>query len=211
MPNKSDRVDAYIENAAEFAQPILRKIRAAMHKASSELEENIKWGNPTFELNGIVAGMSAFKKHVNFGFWRGEEMEDPTGRFEQMGNSGVNNLKLTDVSELPSQKVFVGMIRQAVKIQKEVVAAQGKKGTEKKVSRPRRAAKALDMADDLRAALNMKKHAKAKKTFDEFSNSHRNEYIQWITEAKREATREKRLAQTLEWLAEGKPKNWKYR
>ena len=61
---------------------------------------------------------------------------------------------------------------------------------------------------DLAAAL--KKNAQARATFDGFSPSHKKEYIEWIVEAKRDETRQRRLSQAIEMLAEGKTRNWKY-
>lgn len=64
------------------------------------------------------------------------------------------------------------------------------------------------MPPDLAAAL--ARHDAARKTFDAFAPSQRREYIDWLTEAKREETRARRLAQAVDWLTEGKPRHWKY-
>jgi uncharacterized protein YdeI (YjbR/CyaY-like superfamily) len=190
MGKRSAEVDRYIAKAAPFAQPILEKIREAYHSAHSEIEETIKWSMPHFDYKGPLGNMAAFKEHVRFGFWKAKLMNLPEGLGE----------RVTKTSELPSKKELVATIREAVRLNEERV----------KVERPapKRSAAPVEVPDDLAVAL--RKNRKARETFDAFAPSHRREYVNWITEAKQEATRQKRLAQTIEWLAEGKPRNWKY-
>lgn len=198
MKNANPKVDAYIDKAAPFAQPILKKIRALMHKACPEITEEIKWGAPAFMHEGIVSGMVAFKAHVRFSFWRGKEMEDPDGLFENDGASFMNCEKFADAKDLPADKVMIKYIKAAVALNASDI---------KKPKPAKR--KAIAVPDYFKKALAT--NAKAKKTFENFSPSCQREYVEWITEAKREATREKRIATALEWMAEGKDKNWKYR
>ena len=198
MKNVNPKVDAYIETAAPFAQPILKKIRVLMHKVCPEITEEIKWGAPTFMHEGIVAGMVAFKAHVRFGFWRGKEMEDPDGLFENDGASFMNCEKLTDAKDLPAARVMIKYIKAAAALN-----ASGKKKPKPAKRKP------IAVPDYFKKALAT--NAKAKKTFENFSPSYQHEYVEWITDAKRKATREKRIATALEWMAEGKDKNWKYR
>jgi len=195
---KNPKVDAYIEKAAPFARPILKKIRSLMHKACPAMEEELKWGAPAFMYEGFVAGMVAFKAYVRFGFWRVKELEDPDGLFVTDSTSFMNSERLTDVKELPSDKILIKYIKAAVAL--NISGQKRPKPTQRKP---------LAVPDDLKKAL--AKNAKAKKTFGNFSPSCQREYIEWITEAKREATREKRIATALGWMAEGKEKNWKYR
>ena len=195
---KNPKVDSYIEKAAPFAQPVLEKIRTLMHKANPEITEELKWSAPAFMHEGIVAGMMAFKAHVRFGFWRAKEMDDPDGLFDNDGASFMNSERLTDVKQLPPDKIFIKYIKVAVALN-----ASGKKPPKPAKRKP------LAMPDYFKKAL--AKNAKAKKTFEDFSPSCQREYIEWITEAKREATREKRIATALEWMAEGKERNWKYK
>ncbi len=157
------------------------KIRALMHKACPEITEDIKWGAPAFMHEGIVSGMVAFKAHVRFGFWRGKEMEDPDGLFENDGASFMNCEKLADAKDLPADKVMIKYIKAAVALN-----ASG-------IKKPKPAKrKAIAVPDYFKKALAT--NAKAKKTFENFSPSCQREYVEWITEAKREATREKRIA-----------------
>ncbi|MEM9410128.1 MAG: YdeI/OmpD-associated family protein [Planctomycetota bacterium] len=200
MPKLDPRVDQYIENSPEYAQPILSKIRKAFHKGCPEVEEAIKWGCPHFLHHGMLGGMASFKKHVSFGFWRSKELEDPeelfetgTGKKASMCNAHVHNLK-----ELPTQKVLVDYVRRATILNQ--TSPSPKKASTKKIS--------TEIPTDLADAL--KKNTKAKKTFESFAPSHKRDYIEWINEAKRKATREKRLATTIEWLSEGRRRNWKY-
>ncbi|NUQ20855.1 MAG: hypothetical protein HOQ09_07825 [Gemmatimonadaceae bacterium] len=199
MGTRDPRVDAYIEKSADFAKPILEHIRETVHEACPDAEETIKWSMPFFTHNGLLCNMAAFKQHCAFGFWKGSLIAGSDRDREAMGQFG----RLTKVSDLPAKKVFVGLIEKAV--------ARNDEGTKTpKVRKPgleRRAAPTTP-PDDLVAALN--KDAKARQTFENFSPSHRKEYIEWITEAKRDETRRKRVAQTIEWLAEGKSRNWKY-
>lgn len=165
--------DAYIESAGDFALPILEKIRNAMHKACPEVEETMKWGTPHFDQHGIMAGMAAFKQHVNFGFWKGKQLSDPEGLLEVIGKTQVGTLRLEKLSDLPSQRVLVQYIKEAAQLNEETARSpkQAKKKTTKKAS-----AKTVSAPSDLMAAL--KKRKKALTTFDGFSYSHRKEYLE---------------------------------
>ncbi len=193
------RVDAYIAKAAEFARPILRHLREVVHDASPEITETIKWGAPHFEYRGTLCGIAAFKFHCAFWFWKGAlVVDDQDSRAgTAMGQFG----RITKVEDLPSRKTLIGYVRKAMELKDESV---GKPRSAP--ARPKR--KELAIPDYFQAAL--KKNPNALATFESFSPSHRREYIEWITEAKGEDTRQRRMATALEWLAEGKPRNWKY-
>jgi uncharacterized protein YdeI (YjbR/CyaY-like superfamily) len=198
MPKRSPEVDAYIAKAAPFAQPILEKIREAFHAASPKIEETMKWSVPHFEYKGIVGSMAAFKQHVGWGFWKARLMKDPAGI---LNGTGMGGARVENVKDLPPKKVLVEYVREAVQLNEEGKKVEGTRSM-------RRPAKPAEVPDDLAAAL--AKNKKARATFDQFSPSHRKEYIEWIAEAKQEATRSKRLAQAIEWMAEGKARHWKY-
>jgi uncharacterized protein YdeI (YjbR/CyaY-like superfamily) len=191
------RIDAYIERSAEFAQPVLVHLRDLIHKACPEVAETLKWSMPSFEYKGILCGFAAFKQHCTFGFWKQALME--TDAFPKnktaMGSFG----RITSLRDLPPDKVMIGLIRQAVELNEKGI---------KLPKKPARAKKEIIVPDDLKKALSKNKAAKAQ--FDKFTYSHKKEYVEWITEAKTEPTRNKRLATTVEWLAEGKARNWKY-
>jgi uncharacterized protein YdeI (YjbR/CyaY-like superfamily) len=195
MPTKDKRIDAYIANAASFAKPILTHIRQVVHEACPDCEETLKWGHPSFMYNGIMCGMAAFKEYCAFHFWKGALfVENATG--DQMwGQLG----RLTKVSDLPPKKTLVGYIKQAMELN-ELGANVPKRPTKPK--------KELAIPEPFMAAI--KKNKKALAGFEAFSPSHKREYIEWITDAKGEDTRARRIAQAVEWMAEGKPRNWKY-
>lgn len=197
MPTRDPRVDTYIAQAPEFARPILEWLRAQVLRNCPEVVETIKWRMPSYEQRGILCGMAAFKAHCVFGFWKHELLLgafDAKAR-EAMGSFGCIKSK----ADLPTAREFAAALRKAVELNEQGVRAP----------RPKRARKpAPRMPAELRAAL--AKNARARATFEAFSPSHQREYIEWIAEAKRPQTREKRLATALEWLAEGKPRNWKY-
>ena len=193
MAKKDPRVDAYISRAQPFAQPILKHLRKLVHKACPDVEETIKWRSPFFERKGIICFMAAFKAHAVFGFWKGKLL---FGKEDQgaMGHFG----RLMSIKDLPSDKQLIGYIKKAAEL--------NERGVERK--RPARGTQKISVPPDLKAAL--AKNAKAKKTFDDFSYSHKKEYVQWITDAKRDETRQRRLKTAIEWMAQGKPQNWKY-
>ena len=198
MGTRDPRVDAYIAKSAEFAKPILAHLREVVHAACPEVEEAMKWSHPHFSYQGMLCGMAAFKQHCTFGFWKFDLIvaNDPASE-AAMGQFG----RLTKLADLPSKKVLTGYIRQAMKLNEDGVKAHWLE----KRAKPKPPAK---VPDDLSAAL--AKNKKARTVFEGFPPGQRREYIEWITEAKRDETRLKRLAQTIEWLAEGKRRNWKY-
>ena len=190
------RVDAYIERQAEFAKPILKHLRDAVHAACPEAEEGLKWGMPAFMYKGqILASMAAFKAHATFGFWRGSLIvgEDEKQR-TAMGQFG----RLTGVEDLPEPEMLEQMIRKAMSLTEQGVKPVRNKTVKADMPTP----------EDLEAAL--KENPSAQATFQSFPPSCRREYVEWVVEAKRPETRAKRIAQAVEWMAEGKRRNWKY-
>lgn len=197
MGKRDPRVDAYIARSSDFAKPILNHIRSVVHEACPEVQETVKWGAPFFDYHGVMCNMAAFKAHCAFGFWKGSlVLGNDVKDADAAGQFG----RIEKVSDLPPKKVLMGYIRQAMKLNEDGVKPMRTKTGTKKPE--------LDVPDYLRAAL--KKDRKAQTAFDAFSPSHRREYIEWITDAKTEATRNKRMETALEWIAEGKSRNWKY-
>lgn len=205
MKAPDPRIDAYIAGAAPFARPILTKLRRAFHQGCPGVVETIKWGSPAFEHGGLLGGMAAFKSHVAFSLWHGMHIEDPEGLFEEVGNRGMAWIKIARVKELPPQTVLRAYIGRAVEYGRAVRArprAPAPKGGPgaRRPAPPTPPALAAALAED----------DAARATFESFPPSAQRDYIEWITEAKRETTRAKRLATTMVWLAEGKRRNWKY-
>lgn len=197
MPNKDPRVDAYIERSADFAKPILTHLRKLIHQASPKVSETVKWSMPAFEYKGLVCNLASFKQHCAFGFWKQSLMEKEAFPAEKtaMGSFG----RIASKKDLPPDDVIIKLVRQAVELNENGVKVDKKKPAAKKE---------LVIPDYLTAAL--KKNTAAKKTFESFPPSSKKEYVDWLTEAKTDATRDKRLATTIEWLSEGKRRNWKY-
>jgi uncharacterized protein YdeI (YjbR/CyaY-like superfamily) len=196
MGTRDKRVDAYIAKSAAFARPILEHLRGVVHEGCPEVEETIKWGHVSFGYKGILCGMAAFKEHCTFGFWKGSLIVDAADRQsdEAMGQLG----RITTLGDLPSRKKLVAYVKKAKELNDAGV----------KVVRKTKPKPALETPADLLAAL--KKNKKANATFENFPPSHRREYVEWIVDAKTDETRQRRLAQAVEWMAEGKPRNWKY-
>lgn len=196
MSKKSSEIDAYISRSEEFAQPILRKLRTAFHKGCPNLEERLKWGVPSFEYRGLLCGMAAFKKHVAWGFWRQREMADPHRIFKKEGMMGGG--KITEVAQLPAEKIIVEYVKAAVKLNEGGSRRKAVSKSKPPVKVPAHFTRAL------------RSNPRALATFEGLSPGHRREYVEWITGAKQEATRERRMATAIEWLAEGKSLNWRY-
>jgi uncharacterized protein YdeI (YjbR/CyaY-like superfamily) len=195
---KNPKVDAYIASSPDFAKPILEHLRAVVHDACPEVEEEMKWSRPHFTYKGMLCGMSAFKEHCAFGFWKGSLILDKDAKKTEdgMGHFG----RITKVADLPSKKVLTEYVKRAKKLNDDGVKATNR--IKKKVHPE------LVVPDDLAKAL--KRNKAAQEAFAKFSPSHKREYVEWITDAKTEATRTRRLETAIEWMAEGKPRNWKY-
>lgn len=197
------RIDAYIEKSADFAKPILNHLRALVHKACPDVQETMKWSFPHFEYKGILCSMASFKQHCTFGFWKGAIMKDAGKLLDAVGETAMGHFgRITSLKDLPPDKTILAYIREAMELNELGVPLPSTRKDGKKTS------KEVIVPDEILKAL--KKNKAALKTFETFPPSHKREYIEWITEAKTEPTREKRIAQMLEWLAEGKSRNWKY-
>ena len=195
MGTRDPRVDAYIARSPEFSRPILAHLREVVHAACPAVTEDIKWGAPHFLHHGMLANMAAFKAHACFGFWRGKELFPDGGESGAMGNFG----KLASVKDLPPDQALAALVKQASAL------------NESGAAKPRRVARAKAPAVPSPAfAAALASNRKAARAFAAFPPSHQREYIEWIDEAKREDTRARRITQAVEWIAEGKSRNWKY-
>lgn len=196
------RVDAYIDNAAPFAQPVLEHLRGLVHRACPEVEETVKWSMPFFEYRGqILANMAAFKQHCSFGIW-GKEIVAAMRKdgFDVKGGMGTLG-KVASVKDLPKDSALLRYLRQSMML----IDGGGKTFPKRDTAKAKHEA---EVPAELAVAL--KKNKTAAKVFGEFSPSCRREYVMWIAEAKREETKIKRVKQAVEWIAEGKQRNWKY-
>lgn len=195
MVTTDPRVDAYIAAAPDYSRPILTELRARVHAACPDVAETIKWRTPTFEANGLLGGMAAFKSYCSFGFWKEKLLRDDAalrGIVEQVG-------KVAAVGELPSKAAFAKALKRAAELN-----ASGAKVPKAK-SKPK---PPIAMHPAFKRALAAAKPAQ--KHFDAFPPSSRREYLEWIADAKQEATRARRIEQAVEWIGDGKRRNWKY-
>jgi uncharacterized protein YdeI (YjbR/CyaY-like superfamily) len=192
------RIDAYIERQAEFAKPILNYLREAVHAACPQAEETLKWSAPAFMYKGEILGiMAAFKQHAAFNLWRGEQVVGRMGEEDRaMGQFG----RMASLDDVPDRKALEAILHKAM-----ALADAGIRPLKTKKDQPKPPAEA---PEDLLKALGA--NPKAVETFDGFSPSARREYVEWVTDAKQAATRERRIAQAVEWIAEGRKRNWKY-
>ena len=191
MPKKNPRIDAYVARSANFAKPILNRIRKLVHAACPDVAETLKWNSPFYEYQGILLATPAFKRHSALIFWKGRLFlgKDQKARLR----------RLTTLSELPGDKILTGYIRKAVALNEARI----------KAARPKpKAKKAVVVPDYFLAALKQNKRVLA--VFGNFSPSHKQEYVEWIAEAKREETRARRIQAALKLMTQGKSRNWKY-
>lgn len=203
MAKTDKRIELYISRSAEFAQPVLWHLLELVHNACKDVEETIKWGMPHFIYkDSILCSMAAFKQHCAFGFWLESKMKDPNKILSRgKAKTGMGNLgKITSIKDLPNDKILTAYIKEAV--------ALIDKGEKLSKQPDEKTKKALVVPMYFKTALS--KNKKALATFEGFTFGNKKEYVNWVTEAKTEATRQKRLDTAIEWMAEGKIRNWKY-
>jgi hypothetical protein len=198
MSHRDPRVDDYIRQAAPFAQPILTELRERLHQACPDLQETIKWRMPTFECGGILAGMAAFQKHCSFGFWQDKQLRELPGLAPILDAAG----RTTSVDDLPQRRAFAQAVKQAVALRAATAAAPKRPAAAK----PKQ--KKVAMHPEFERALAASKRAKT--AFAAFPPGAQREYLEWIAEAKQDTTRARRIDQAVEWIADGKRRNWKY-
>ncbi len=198
MAARDPRIDAYIAQSAEFARPILTHIREVVHAACPDVEETMKWSRPHFLYQGLLCGMSAFKEHCAIGFWKGALIVPNAQDAEEgMGQFG----RITRIADLPPKKVLVGYVKKAMELNESGIQSPAR-------AKPKTRKPEAVVPDDLAAAL--EKNPAASRVFAGFPPGQRREYIEWLTEAKTAPTRARRLETAVEWIAEGKTRNWKY-
>ncbi|HET9810674.1 MAG TPA: YdeI/OmpD-associated family protein [Sphingomicrobium sp.] len=194
--SRDPRIDAYIERARPFARPVLQHIRDRVHVAAPDAEETMKWSAPAYTLDGkILLITAAFKAHAALNFWRGQELRGQAANDEAMGQFG----KLTSLDDLPPDETLDRLIRESADLARSAPAPRKVKHAPKPPP---------EMHPDFAAALD--KAPRAKAVLEGFSPSARRDYLEWIADAKQDSTRQKRIATAIEWLSEGKKRNWKY-
>lgn len=201
MGKKDPRVDAYIAKSQEFAKPILEHFRELVHKACPDVEETIKWSFASFDYKGPLCSMASFKQHCAIGFWKAALMKDTKLIANAKSETAMGHLgRITSIKDLPKDKVLIVYLKEAAKLNANGVKLPAKPKSKEK--------KEIVVPDYFTKII--KRNKKSLETFGNFSYSNKKEYVEWITEAKTEETRNKRIAAAIEWLAEGKVRNWKY-
>ncbi len=202
MATREKKIDAYIAKSADFAKPILLHIRELVHKACPDVEEKVKWSMPFFDYKGeMMCHMAAFKQHAVMGFWKASLMKDSILIENAKSETAMGHLgRITSLKELPTDKKITAWIKEAMQLTDKGIKlpAKAKPADKKELVVPDYFSKAIA------------KNKKAKQVFENFPPSHKKEYLMWITEAKTEETRSKRIATALELMAEGKSRLWKY-
>ena len=166
-----------------------------VHEACPDCEETLKWSMPSFIYKGkILAGFASFKAHATFGYWNEPGARARTRRAERDGPVRPADLARRSAAA----RDLVALTHKAMTLIDD--------GVKPRATSTKKAP--FTVPQDLRAAIDAVPAAKA--TFDGFPPWCQREYVEWVTEAKRDETRAKRLDQTVEWLAEGKRRNWKY-
>ena len=202
-PMKSDKVEAYIQKSADFAKPILKHFRSLVFSTCPDVVETYKWSFPFYTYRGKnMCHMAAFKAHCAIGFWHAALMKQSETLLakarseEAMGHLG----KISSLKDLPKDKELIAYIKESMRLIEAGIKAPAK---------PKKAEVTLETPDYFKKELI--KNPNAKRQFEAFASSHKKEYIRWISEAKTEETRNKRMHTSIEWIAEGKDRNWKYR
>ena len=201
MEQYDHRVDAYIAKSADFAKPILMHLRDLVHQVSPEFKETIKWSCPFFDYEGVVCQMVAFKQHCAFGFWKAALMDDPYKILNQEADTAGSLGRIKSLADLPEDEILIQYIRQALSLNIQGIKAP---------SRNKSQADKSELIVPLYFTDVLHQNPLVKEQFEKFSSSQKKEYITWFEEAKSEVTRNKRLKTAMEWIGEGKIRNWKY-
>ena len=201
MSTKDPRIDLYIYNVADFARPILLHLRELIHVACPDVEETIKWSFASFDYKGPMCSMASFKQHCAFGFWKASLMKDKTLTKNAESESAMGHYgKITSLKDLPSDKKIIAHIKEAM-----ILNEKGIKLPPRKVATTKKEVVVPDYF-----IKHLKKNKKAFTTFENLSPSHKREYVEWIIEAKTDETKNRRIESAIEWMSEGKSRNWKY-
>jgi len=196
--------DEYQEGASDFAKPIMAHLRKLVHKQCPEVVEAIKWGNPHFDYKGeVLCIFAAYKNHCSFGFWKESLMSDARLKANPDLKAAKRFMgKLTSLSDLPSDSELIAFIQEAM--------ALNDRGVNRAPRRDAKLAKAAEIAIPDAFAEQLSRHVQANQVFQSKSPSFRKEYVVWIADAKTDQTRQKRIDESLEWIAQGKGRFWKY-
>lgn len=181
----------YIEQMPDFAQKICKKLRSIILKADPAIREDWKWG-PNYNCNGMVCGYGGFTQHVKFTFFNGSEMKDPKHIFNHcVNNEFSRSIKYTDVLQI-DEKTLTSYIRESIEINKN--------GFKRIVKN-----KTVELPEFLEKRI--RKNKAAFTFFDNLSYGYKKDYVEWVTTAKREETRDERIEKLIKKCEMGKKMN----
>jgi uncharacterized protein YdeI (YjbR/CyaY-like superfamily) len=201
MTHFNPQFDDYIAKSADFAKPVMEYLRKIIHETCPEVEEVMKWGNPHFDYKGdMMCILAAYSKHCSFSLYKAELMGDPKLIESVKAGKKMGYMdKITSLTDLPEKAVLVAYIKEVMTLNEAgVKKARPKSETPQVIETP-------DYFNEELAT-----NPLAKEIFESKSASFRKDYLIWITGAKTEATRQTRMEQSLEWIAEGKGRFWQY-
>ncbi|GAB2541876.1 DUF1801 domain-containing protein [Rufibacter soli] len=187
---QEEKIDAFFTNAPAFAKPICEKLRLAIDEADPALKPSWKWGTPVYEKAGasMVCAISVHKQHVNLTFFQGAQVPDTYGVFTTgLDGKNMRTIRFTEVGQVKEEQI-VEYVRAATLVKPD----KSGKSTERSV---------IEIPEDLKQAL---AHAKQLEKFEQMAYTHRKEYVRWVSEAKRQETRDGRITKTVERITEGK-------
>lgn len=203
IKNADPKVTQYIENSEEFARPILNHLRELIHENCPDVVESIKWAIPHFDYkNDFMCVLASAKNHCSLTFIKSEFMTEPRfggGKTVKPGQRFMS--RITSMSELPSDEELAGFVKQAMDLNDRGVKLD-------KTAKAAPSSEPLETPEYFLEALS--RNPVAQQVFENQSTSFRKNYIVWLETAKTDATRQRRIDESLEWIAEGKGKFWKY-
>jgi uncharacterized protein YdeI (YjbR/CyaY-like superfamily) len=197
MAKKNPAVDAYIKKAPPFAKPILKQLRKIIHKGCPKVTEDIKWGAPFYLYQDrVLCATMGFKAHCALVFWKSGLIKKKMGKKAEVELKRLR--RISALAELLSERELLAYVKLAMHFNEPGTKLPPRKERPTPVKAPR------DLTVALRA------NPKALATFNAFTPTRKKDYIYWITGAKTKETRERRLETAVDWMAEGKSRNWKY-
>jgi hypothetical protein len=192
-----ERINLYIAELPDWQRKHLVRVRQLIHSTEERIEEAWRGNAPHFDHQGSLIGMHAFKSCVSIWFHKGASLKDGHGLFKLTEKDAEREVRKYKIHEGESinEKAFLDLLKQALKVN----AAQAGGAETKPTSR------ALVVPSDMEQVLRKDEQAWAQ--WEGLAASHKREYVEWITDAKQDETRKRRLAKALEMIRDGQAKN----
>ncbi|MCB0792148.1 MAG: DUF1801 domain-containing protein [Flavobacteriales bacterium] len=197
---ETERINSHIAEQDEWKRRLMVRLRQLIHQVDPGIEETWRWNGPHFDRNGIMLGMSAHKTCVSIWFHKGALLKDPRRLFEPLEKDEAKGMRVYKLKESDAidEKAFTELVKQAVKLNEDGV----------KLSEAKPARKTLVVPPELESVLKKDQHAMT--NWEGFSYSKKKDYIEWVTDAKREETRKRRIAQAFQLIRDGLALNERY-